>query len=262
MTRNPMFLAVALAWTSCGGEETPAGSDAGGGSPDTGTAADTSGPDSTDDATAASPFHRDTTFRATFVDVLQPSAVGAILTPLINNDIESGRLHVLVDVRDFAATSGDTTFRATGSAGQPTGTPGEYTWHDAVDPASIVYVAATMSAAGHFENTEPASVQFPAPMPGTEPPEIFIVPLKDIHMVGDMEEVDGTVATVAFFSGAILREDAETIEVRLSPESEPRTLASMLEGEPMNYPEEGPDATGWRFEADVDGEAVAFVEPE
>lgn len=202
--------------------------------------------------------HQETTYRLTYIDVTGLSGIGNVLASAMRSDFETERLNVLIDLIEFSTDHGDATFRITGNGGSSATEPGSYTWHP--DVSSVEYAAAEIDGFGHFSNTETMSIDFPGVTPGTEPPEIFILPIKDLQIEGILSELDGENLMDATLNGAILLEDAQEVEVRLSATAEPKTLDQILANIDMNYPEEGPDATGWRLTATIIASPVTLVE--
>ncbi len=212
---------------------------------------DTEGEDTSTDAEEA--VFEDSTFRLTNVSIITPAGVGPILEGLINQDIEADKLHVLVQMTDFAGPW-PTTFTLTGNAGQIA--DGGFTWYEGV---AIDRAQAEIDAEGFFEGIETLSIIFPALEPNaTEPIQI---PVSSLDLSGELFEFEGMWVIEGRLSGAILASDIEGITVNLGQE---RALADLLGGEDkMDFPEGAAEGefTGWRLEADISGDAVTFIAP-
>ena len=248
------MLAVALAF-GCGGDDdadTDTGTDAG---------VDTTMEDTGGDTTAGPASHQANTYRVINVDITHPNGIGAILSALIQGDLDANRLHILIDLQDFGAASGDTTFTITGNAGETTANEGEYAWHSDLDPSTFFYAQGDITADGDFINTETTRLDFPALVPDSDPPEFLILPLEELFIDGFFEEAGGQVLMSAALDGVILESDAETIEVSLSAGAEPQLLSEILSNvSDPDYPEEGENATGWAISADIQAIPIVLVE--
>ena len=230
-----------------GGDETPdSGTDTGA---DSGT--EDGGTDMGTGDTAGS--FDDVTLRLLSVTIIRPDGVGAILEPLINNDIEADALHVLIQMSGFAG-AWPTEFSITGNAGQAV--EGGYTWYEGV---AIDSAAATIDADGNFSGG-PLSIIFPALEPGaTEPLQI---PVSNLQLDGTLFEADGVWAIEGTLAGAILASEIEGIDVTLVPGNDGVPLSQLLDPDNMDYPVDSTEPTGWRLEAEILAEEATFVAAE
>ena len=249
MTSRILLLvsALALSVASGCGDEVSIATDTGSGSD---TIADTGNSDVTTDA------FEDTTFRLTGVTILRPSGVGGILENLINADIETDLLHVLIQMSDFAGPW-PTDFQLTGNAGQTA--EGGYTWYDGV---AIDHADATIDADGIFAGG-PLNIIFPALEPGaTEPLQI---PVSELQLAGAVFQLNGddTWFIEGTLSGAILAENITELTVQLSEAADPQPLSQLLGGDDgMDYPVGDDNPRGWRLEAQIVAQDAVFIPAE
>ncbi len=216
--------------------------------------ADTVGGDDTSGATcaAADPSHTELVYRVqrspTFsgqeaVTILDPGGVGVILQGLINGDIETNRLHILISTREFASECGATTFEITGNAGSVTES-GTYDWF----PNSTVnYKPATIDADGNVVNLENLSLIFPAILPDSD--DTLPIPAEDIEINGTILVGANGPEMIAKLVGAIYEDAIAELPPVAIGSGEPRPLASLLGESNRNIDRNG--RLGWRLEADL-----------
>ena len=241
-----------LALHGCGDDDVANTGDSGSGTDTGADAGADSGTEDTGTSDAVDSFD-DVTLRLLSVTINRPDGIGAILQPLINNDIEADALHVLIQMSDFAS-AWPADFQIAGNAGQAV--DGGYTWYDGV---TIDTAPATIDADGNFAGG-PLSIIFPALEPeATEPLQI---PVSDLALEGTLFEVDGAWAIEGTLAGAILASEIEDITVTLVPGRDGTPLAQLLDPDNMDYPVDAEEPTGWRLEAEILATEASFVAPE
>lgn len=202
------------------------------------------------DALATTDVRGENYYRIERLKINEPRGVGAILEGLINNDIRLGKLHIIINITDFSAATGDATMQITGNAGVWDAATCSFAWYPGIVPN---YGEGAFNDAGEITSNETISLIFPALLPNTDPPETLEIPLNEVAISGtlaaDPENPD-TLLLEGLLSGAILAENAADIEVELSP-GNPQLLGELL-GE-LNYPEgaTGDALTGWKLEAEI-----------
>ena len=223
----------------------------------------------------------DLMLRVTQVDVTKPSGVGAILSGIINPEIRDDNIHILIEMTDFQATSGATTFELHGDAGAISEDDGSYYFIGEQGPA-----ASSIEADGTFINTDEADVDFPirfAVNPtcdGGACPDgrcsdnddcregftcdsdrdgrcfkLVILPLHEVFVSGQMVFEDGAFSLQgADLSGLILKSEADGIEIDLG--GSVRLLTEVLQEGNMDCPEGADPPTGWCLDAVINAEQV------
>lgn len=231
-------------------------------------------------------------YRTTDLIIIEPIGLGTVLQGLIRRDINAGILHILVQTANFSADSGDATFEIFGGAGEEVG---DSTYQFVDDfPAS----PGVVSADGSFYNTEPLQINFPtdiinAPNCGTglcdgdncldntacndgyecdadgdgQCHQQIVVPLKDVTVSGMFGETGGVLTLRgtagtggAMLNGAILKEDADNIEIEPAPGANPISLTALLGEANMDYPEDAATKTGWLLSAEIVTSEVTAAE--
>jgi hypothetical protein len=270
------LLAALLLMLACGdddettdaGNAADAGADTGGGASDVASAAEWA----------------PTVFRVNELAVNRPAALGTILQGLINRDIGTGLLNILIETSDFGADTGATTFMIAGGAGEAVdGADDTYRFMEAPTP-----VPAQVEADGSFANTEPLTLDFPVLFTfepscdgGSCPddrcrtaddcPDGFscdsegdglciqwvIIPLKDVTIDGTFQEADGAqVLRGADLEGAILKEDADGLQVDMGGTLV--VLTTLLNERNMDYPEDSQPKTGWILSGRINANQVTL----
>ncbi|MCA9565969.1 MAG: hypothetical protein KC561_20875, partial [Myxococcales bacterium] len=225
-------------------------------------------------------------YRFTSVTVNRPTTVGPVLSGLVNPEIRADRLHILVETASFVESSGATTFEITGQAGEADTESGGYRFQTAVE-----YVPATVDADGNFTSEETLDINFPVLF--RVPPSCeggctdnrcasnddcsegftcnlegdgwcnqdVVVPLREVTIAGTFREEDGEqILRGATLVGAILKSDADSIEVDLFANGNTQPLTNVLEERNLNYPEGSEDPIGWQLSATVSADAVTAAE--
>lgn len=211
---------------------------------------DTPGLDDTNNPGEAA-LVEDTALRISFINIRRPSTA-SLLTNLIQADINSGLLNVAIVVRDFEETTDGYELRITGNAAALEGD--SYVWGPTVE--DVVYVRAGYDpGTGTLTGLETFSLNFPAPLPGSE--EVVELPLREIQLDASWVLADGTPTLSGELLGVILRSDADEIEVELT-EGQPTKLTALLGTSNLNWPEGGENALGWRLIADIVATPVPF----
>jgi hypothetical protein len=270
-------LLLLLPLSACGddGEANPDG----GGGADTGADGDAASGDALPDAAAAT--WAPTLYRVQNLLIDEPAGLGPLIQSLVQRDINSGLLNILIQTGGFAATSGATTFEIRGGAGESS----DGTTFRLIN--DVDWVPASVEASGDFQNTELLTLDFPVIL--SLPPRCdgaacpdnrcrdnddcvgqytcdsagdgqclqhIVLPLKEIRVTGAFTTNDaGTaVLSLASLNGAILKADADQLEVGL-PGAEPTLLSTLLGERNMDYPDRT-NPTGWRLSALINAVAV------
>lgn len=260
MTSNfvRLFAVAALAAplaVACSSEETTTDSDAG---------ADTqvdNGDDVSTDSTdggggggacaAPLPTHVATSYRVVSISIAKPAGKGEFLANLMNADFESGILHILIDINEFESECGASAFRITGNAGQ-IASEGVYTWFEGV---AVEYKDATMLEDGTITTDETLDLIFPAVEPNSDPVSIIQIPVREISIVGIVENTADGLIIDATLTGAILLEEARNVTIEIVRGS-PSTVAALLGEGDIDYPIGAAEFTGWQLEAAIQAVAV------
>lgn len=275
MKRTRYLLVVLIVFASL-----TSGCREGGGDSDIGTdglLVGSDGSDGTDGTTSLGVFEKDHTFRVTTLEI-DPQAigvVGTILSGLIATDLRCGILNVLAEYRGY--NSADDTFILDVGAGVISAdSPDPTTWYCAEtsngripdpDPRNYEFLSEETTAAsvparftnldeGLFEVTESFDLIFPAIVPGTQlDPEYLLIPLKDVQFSGRIGQnsLGALDLTDGLITGAILKSDADEIEVDLNPsDGNPGApISSLLASVEMNYPPGADVKTGWLLDVDL-----------
>lgn len=266
---------LSIALFACGDETTT----------DTDTTVDAgNGTDAAAETSAAATW-QGATYRVTEVLVTHPSTVGGILNNIINPEIRDDRLHILIETSDFDAASGATNFMLLGGAGDANGDNTYSFKPETPDP-----VPGSVEADGAFLNNEPILLNFPVlfhldPICDEGPcddnhcrttadcrdtfecdfedtgecQKDIILPLHDVIIDGVFKtEDDIQVLRQSNLNGAILKSDADTIEVDLGGSIV--ILTSLLGENRMDYPEGADDLTGWSMSAKINADEVNIDE--
>lgn len=245
---------------------------------------DTGTPDTGSDSSAdvAPMTWADTMLRVTEVTITQPSGVGSILTGIINSEIRAENIHILVELSDFAVTTGATTCTLHGDAGDYNETSSEYEFTGTSDE-----VAADMSADGSFSNSELAGVDFPIRFTvnpvcdGGDCPndecrtdadctetgfscdldgdgrcfQMVILPLHDVEFDATLITTSGEFAIQGgTMDGLILKSDADDMLINLGGST--RILTEILGEANMDCPAGADPLTGWCISAVLNAEQV------
>lgn len=192
------------------------------------------------------PTHVATTYRVVSIAIAKPAGKGEFLANLMNTDFEAGILHILIDITEFESECGTSAFRITGNAGQVV-SEGVYTWFDDVE---VVYKNATMLEDGSITTDETLDLIFPAVEPGSNPPSIIQIPVREISIDGFVENTASGLVIDATLTGAILLEEARNVEIEIVPGS-PSTVAELLGEDDIDYPIGAAEFTGWQLEAAI-----------
>lgn len=191
------------------------------------------------------PTHQDALYRVTEVSITTPEGVGAFLQAQMQTDIEANILSILVEVKDFDAECGATTFRLTGNGGTWVEDEDAYTWMEEAEVPG--FVPSTIDDTGFVTNLEPLSLDFPIIEPGSS--RIVLLPVVDLAFEGLITNADGEVSIQADLSGALLLEQIQDISIAITPGADPRPLVDVLGMANMNYPADAEDKTGWALGA-------------
>ena len=223
----------------------------------------------------------DLMLRVTYVDVTKPSGVGAILSGIINPEIRADNIHILIEMTDFAAETGATTFQLHGDAGAINEDDGTYYFIGEQGPSD-----SEVQADGTYTNTDTADVDFPirfAVNPvcdGGDCPDgrcrtdddcregftcdvdrdgrcfdLVILPLHEVYISGELLYEDGAFALEGSeLSGLILKSEADGIEIDLG--GTVRLLTEVLQEGNMDCPEGVDPPTGWCLDAVINAEQV------
>ena len=271
---NLTFIALLSCCTTtlgCSDDEEPA---------DAGTPQQDTGSDSSADV--APMTWADTMLRVTEVTITQPSGVGSILTGIINSEIRAENIHILIELSDFAATTGATTCSLHGDAGEYDETDSEYEFSGTSDEA-----AADITADGSFSNSELAEVDFPIRFTvnpvcdGGDCPndqcrtdadctetgfscdvdgdgrcfQMVILPLHDVEFDGTLTATSGEfVVQGGNMDGLILKTDADEMLINLGGST--RILTEILGEANMDCPAGADPLTGWCITAVLNAEQV------
>lgn len=227
-----------------GGETTTDTGGTGDTTADAGT--DTGGEDTGGGCATALPTHVDSTFRVVSIQIAKPAGKGEFLANLMNVDFEDQRLHILIDVNEFSSECGAATFRITGNAGD-LASEGVYTWFDGVQ---IEYKNASIDADGNITTDETLDLIFPAVQPNSDPPEIILIPVREIAIDGVIAQTASGIVVDATLTGAILQAEAAEVSIEIVPGS-PSTIAELLGEGDMDYPAGAAVFTGWQLEAAI-----------
>ena len=249
--------------------------------PDAGTTQDASAAETSSDAQSG--MWTPALYRTTDLIIIEPIGLGTVLQGLIRRDINAGILHILVQTDNFSVDSGDATFEISGGAGEEVGTATYQFLEDF--PAS----PGVVSADGSFYNTEPLQINFPTDIINPADCDAgscdgdncldntacndgyecdadgdgqchqqIIVPLKDVTISGLFGESGGVLSLQgttgvggALLNGAILREDADDIEIEPAPGANTVTLTALLGEANMDYPADAATKTGWLLSAEI-----------
>ena len=266
-----LLLPAILIVAGCGDDETSEnGTDAG---------SDTGAVDQGSDAPEIT--WEDFMLRVTDVDVTRPSGVGAILSGIINPEIRADNIHILIEMTDFQAETGTTTFQLHGDAGAVNEDDGTYYFIGEQGPE-----ASSVEADGTYSNTTAVDVDFPirfAVNPvcdgGTCPDglcrddndcrdgftcdadrdgrcfKLVILPLHEVFISGQLLYEDGAFAVQGSeLSGLILKSEADGIEIDLG--GSVRLLTEVLQEGNMDCPEGADPPTAWCLDAVINAEQV------
>lgn len=231
-------------------------------------------------------------YRTTDLIIIEPIGLGTVLQGLVRRDINAGILHILIETDTFSADSGAATFEISGGAGEEVG---DSTYQFADDfPAS----PGVVSADGSFHNTEPLQINFPVDIINPADCDTgscdgdncldntacnsgyecdadgdgqchqpIVVPLKDVTISGMFGESGGVLTLLgttgaggALLNGAILKEDADNIEIEPAPGANPIGLTELLGEANMDYPEDAATKTGWLLSAEIVTSEVTAAE--
>lgn len=240
---------------ACGDEEetdnnggtTDAGgnADGGGGGVDAGGGGGTDGGGGGGTCSQPQATHQDALYRVNSVSITTPEGVGAFLQAQMQTDIEANILSILVEVKDFEAECGATTFRLTGNGGTWVEEEDAYTWMPEAQVPG--FVPSTIDDAGAVTNLELLSLDFPIIEPGSE--RIVLLPVVDLEFEGVILDANGDISIVADLRGALLLEQIQDIAIAITPGADPRPLVDVLGMANMNYPADAEEKTGWALGA-------------
>ena len=206
-------------------------------------------------------------FRVTNLVIRKPSGVGTLLANLVNRDIRSGFLHVLIETTEVSAARPDVDFRMGVSPGCIADAGcAVYGWDPNGLDAGLSVPAPSMArsiGATAFEGAEPFGFNFPV-VAASDPPDpsnLRYIPLGDITTQGVVTEgADGRLEVSGSLKGAILKSGCN-VELVLAPGSPGTPVCQLLGGDAtMNYPPGVPAAerTGWIFESEFETERVTL----
>ncbi len=233
---------------ACGDEEETdnnGGTTDTGGNVDAGTDTAGGGGDGGGTCAQAESTHQDALYRVTSVSITTPEGVGAFLQAQMQTDIEANILSILVEVKDFAAECGATTFRLTGNGGTWIEEEDAYTWMPEAQVPG--FVPSTIDDAGFVTNQELLSLDFPIIEPGSS--RIVLLPVVDLEFDGVINDTDGAISIQADLRGALLLEQIQDIAIAITPGADPRPLVDVLGMGNMNYPTDAEEKTGWALGA-------------
>lgn len=206
-------------------------------------------------------------FRVTNLVIRKPSGVGTLLANLVNRDIRSGFLHVLIETTEVSAARPDVDFRIGVSPGCIVDAGcAVYGWDpNGLDVGVSVPVPSLARSIGAtaFEGAEVFGFNFPV-VAASDPPDpanLRYIPLGDILSQGMVTEgPDGRLEVSGSLKGAILKSGCN-VELVLAPGSPGTPVCQLLGGDAtMNYPPGVPAAerTGWIFESEFETERVTL----
>ena len=206
-------------------------------------------------------------FRVTNLVIRKPSGVGTLLANLVNRDIRSGFLHVLIETTEVSAARPDVDFRMGVSPGCIADAGcAVYGWDPNGLDAGLSVPAPSMArsiGATAFEGAEPFGFNFPV-VAASDPPDpsnLRYIPLGDITTQGVVTEgADGRLEVSGSLKGAILKSGCN-VELVLAPGSPGTPVCQLLGGDAtMNYPPGVPagERTGWIFESEFETERVTL----
>ena len=206
-------------------------------------------------------------FRVTNLVIRKPSGVGTLLANLVNRDIRSGFLHVLIETTEVSAARPDVDFRMGVSPGCIADSGcAVYGWDPNGLDAGLSVPAPSLArsiGATAFNGTEPFGFNFPV-VAASDPPDpsnLRYIPLGDITAQGVVTEgADGRLEVSGSLKGAILKSGCN-VELVLAPGSPGTPVCQLLGGDAtMNYPPGVPAAerTGWIFESEFETERVTL----
>ena len=206
-------------------------------------------------------------FRVTNLVIRKPSGVGTLLANLVNRDIRSGFLHVLIETTEVSAARPDVDFRMGVSPGCIADAGcAVYGWDPNGLDAGLSVPAPSMArsiGATAFNGTEPFGFNFPV-VAASDPPDpsnLRYIPLGDITTQGVVTEgADGRLEVSGSLKGAILKSGCN-VELVLAPGSPGTPVCQLLGGDAtMNYPPGVPagERTGWIFESEFETERVTL----
>ena len=206
-------------------------------------------------------------FRVTNLVIRKPSGVGTLLANLVNRDIRSGFLHVLIETTEVSAARPDVDFRMGVSPGCIADAGcAVYGWDPNGLDAGLSVPAPSLArsiGATAFNGTEPFGFNFPV-VAASDPPDpsnLRYIPLGDITTQGVVTEgADGRLEVSGSLKGAILKSGCN-VELVLAPGSPGTPVCQLLGGDAtMNYPPGVPagERTGWIFESEFETERVTL----
>jgi hypothetical protein len=206
-------------------------------------------------------------FRVTNLVIRKPSGVGTLLANLVNRDIRSGFLHVLIETTQVSAARPDVDFRLGVSPGCIADAGcAVYGWDPNGLEAGLSVPAPSLArsiGATAFDGVEPFGFNFPV-VAASDPPDpanLRYIPLGDILSQGVVTEgPDGRLEVSGSLKGAILKSGCN-VELVLAPGSPGTPVCQLLGGDAtMNYPPGVPAAerTGWIFESEFETERVTL----
>lgn len=185
--------------------------------------------------------HVDAVYRVTDLSIGAPGSWAAFTQSLMQADISGGRLHVLLDLRDFAVECGPTTLRIAAGAGRYDDNERAYTWEDSVPVPD--HAVAAIDGTGRVVSEVPATIAVPMLDPGTG--RLMVLPVADARFDGVVEQGEVALSAEVELSGALLREQVASISYRLTPEGPPRSLVELLGEDQMDYPLDAEQKLGW-----------------
>ena len=206
-------------------------------------------------------------FRVTNLVIRKPSGVGTLLANLVNRDIRSGFLHVLIETTEVSAARPDVDFRMGVSPGCIADAGcAVYGWDPNGLDAGLSVPAPSMArsiGATAFNGAEAFGFNFPV-VAASDPPDpsnLRYIPLGDITTQGVVTEgADGRLEVSGSLKGAILKSGCN-VELVLAPGSPGTPVCQLLGGDAtMNYPPGVPagERTGWIFESEFETERVTL----
>lgn len=206
-------------------------------------------------------------YRVTNLVIRKPSGVGTLLANLVNRDIRSGFLHVLIETTEVSAARPDVDFRMGVSPGCIADAAcAVYGWDPKGLEAGLSVPAPSLArsiGATAFEGAEPFGFNFPV-VAASDPPDpanLRYIALGDIQSQGVVTEgPDGRLEVSGSLKGAILKSGCN-VELVLAPGSPGTPVCQLLGGDAtMNYPPGVPAAerTGWIFESEFETERVTL----
>ncbi len=247
------------------------GSGGGAGSGDVGPTCSTSNEGSggavcSEDTALCGDLYTPSAYRVTYARILKPAGLGPILGTLINRDVNSDILHIIVTTKGFNDDRPNATFSIGGGGGCILDHACRtFTWDPrgwepgASEPAQA---EALSDGSGAFASTTTLSISFPALAPNNppDPKDVIIFPIKELNITGTTAIDENNRTTFSgTLKGAILKADCN-VEISLTAGQPGVLLCQLLGGDrTLNYPAGAVEKTGWIFEAEYDTERVTML---